>query len=113
MMPAPTTSSFCGTLREIERAGRRHDALLVDVDAVEAGDIRAGGDDDILGLERLRLAVVVFHLDLAGRDDARGAVKRLDLVLLEQELDALDVALDVLLLVFEQRRQDRRSACRP
>ena len=42
--------------------------LLVDVDAVEARDVRAGGDDDVLGLERLGLAVGVFHLDLARRD---------------------------------------------
>ena len=52
-----------------------------------------------------------LHLDLARRDNARGAAKRLDLVLLEQKLDALHVALDVLLLVFEQRGEiDARLA---
>ena len=56
-----------------------------------------------LRLERLRLAVRRFHLDLARRDDAAGAAKRFDLVLLEQELDALDVGLDVLSLYFSMR----------
>ena len=90
-------------LGKLERTGRRHDALLVDVDAVEPRDVRAGGDDDVLGLQRLRLAVGVCHLDFARRDDAAGTVKRVDLVLLEQKRDAVDVAVDVLLLVFEQR----------
>ena len=98
-------------LGEIERAGRGHDALLVDVDAVQPRDVGAGGDDDVLGLQRLRLAVVGFHLDLAGRGDAAGAVKRLDLVLLEQIIDAFDVAVDALLLVFEHRGEiDARLA---
>ena len=78
--------------RKVERAGRRHNALFVDVDAVEARDVRAGGDDDVLGLQRLVLLSSRFHLDLARSDDPPGAVKRFDLVLLEQELDALDVS---------------------
>ena len=90
-------------LGKIERAGRRHDAFLVDVDAVQPRNVRAGGDDDGLGLQRLRLAVGVGHLDFTRRGDAAGAVKRVDLVLLEQKRDALDVAVDVLLLVLEQR----------
>ena len=51
--PAPTTRSFCGHLGEHERAGRGHDALLVDRDALEPRDVGAGGDDDRLGVERL------------------------------------------------------------
>ena len=98
---------------EVERPGRGHHALFIDVDAVEAGDVRAGSDDDVLRLQRLRLAVGGFHLDLARRDDLSRAVKRLDLVLLEQKVDALDVAVDVLLLVFQQCGADRRSPCRP
>ena len=54
-------------LVERERAGRGHDALLVDLDAREPRHVGAGGDDDVLGLQRLRLAVGAFHLDLAGR----------------------------------------------
>ena len=57
------------------------------------------------------LPSVVLHLDLAGSDDAPGALKGLDLVLLEQKLDALHVGLDILLLEFEQGRQlDARLA---
>ncbi len=48
------------------------------------------------------LPSAAFHLDLAGRGDAAGAVERLDLVLLEQERDAVDVAFDVLRLVAKQ-----------
>ena len=39
-------------LVERQRAGRRHDALLVDLDALQPRDIGAGGDDDVLGLDR-------------------------------------------------------------
>ena len=46
-----------------------------------------------------------LHLDLAGRDNAGSAAKRLDLVLLEQKRDAVDVGLDILILVFEQGRE--------
>ena len=98
-------------LGEIERAGRRHDALFVDVDAGQPRHVRASGNDDVLGFERLRLAVVGLHLDLARRRDAACAVKRLDLVLLEQIFDAFDVTLDALLLVLEHRREiDARLA---
>ncbi len=81
---------------ELERAGRGHDALFVDVDAGQPRHVGPGGDDDVLGLQRLGLAVVGFHLDLARRGDAAGAVKRLDLVLLEQIFDAFDVTVDAL-----------------
>src|SRR5208283_2841188 len=94
---------FLRYLGEFERAGRRHDALFVDVDAVEPRDVRAGSDADILGLKGLRLAVGVCHPDLARRADAGFAVKRFDLILLEQVIDTLDIAVDVLLLIFEQR----------
>ena len=84
-------------LVERQRAGRGDDALLVDLDAVEPRHVGAGGDDDGLRLQHLRLAVLAFDLDLAGRGDAAGAVEGLDLVLAEQEIDALDVAVDRLL----------------
>ena len=71
---------------------------LVDVDAGQPGDVRAGGDDDALGLELLLAAVCVGHLDLAGPEDRARAVDGVDLVLLEQEGDAVDVALHALVL---------------
>ena len=92
-------------LVERQRAGRRHDALLVDLDALQPRDIGAGGDDDVLGLDHLRLAVAARHLDLAGAEDLSRAADDVDLVLLHQELDALDVAVDALLLEIHHRGQ--------
>src|SRR5215208_197860 len=85
----------------VERYGsiRRHDALLVDIDAFEPRHVGAGGDDDAPGLQGLR-AAIALHLDLAGRDNAAGAMHGIDLVLLEQELDPFDVALDAGILEF-------------
>ena len=90
-------------LVERDRLIRGDDALAVDVDALELRHIGAGGDDDVLGLQRLRLAVGALDLDLARRGDAAGAVHRIDLVLLEQVIDALDVAVDALVLELHQR----------
>ena len=91
-------------LVERQRAGRGHDALLVDLDAAQPRDVRAGGDDDRLGLERLRLAVgAPVTSTLPGADDAAGAVEGVDLVLLEQEVDALDVAVDARVLERHHR----------
>ncbi len=96
---------FPGHLFERQRAGRRHDALLVDLDALQPRDIGAGGDDDVFGLDRLGLAVMARHLDLAGTKDLALAADDVDLVLLHQELDALDVAVDALLLEIHHRGQ--------
>ena len=38
---------FSGDLVERQRAGRRHDALLVDLDALQPRDVGAGGDHDV------------------------------------------------------------------
>ena len=57
--PAPTTSSRLGTAVERQRAGGGDDALLVDGDAGKRRHVRAGGDDDVLGLELAR-AVLGF-----------------------------------------------------
>src|SRR6266478_4830571 len=84
-------------------AGRRHDALLVDFDALERRYVGAGGDDDVFGLDRLRLAVIAGDLDLAGTEYLSLAADDVDLVLLHQELDALDVAVDALPLEFHHR----------
>src|SRR5579863_9394024 len=92
-------------LGERERAGRRHDALLVDLDALQPRDIRAGGDDDVLGFHHLRLAVFARHLDFPGAEYPPLAADDVDLVLLHQELDALDVAINALLLEIHHRGQ--------
>ena len=67
-------------------------------------DVRAGGDDDVLGLERLLGAVLGRHLDLARRRRCvAGADEGVDLVLLEQEADAVDVGVDRVVLVLHHR----------
>ena len=47
------------------------------------------------------LAAGAGDLDLAGRDDAAGPVQGVDLVLLQQEGDAVDIALNALILEGE------------
>ena len=83
---------------ERQRAGGGDDPLLVDGDAGDCRDVGARSDDDALGYKRLLAAVWARHLDLARSHDPALAAKRLDLVLLEQELHALDVARDTLIL---------------
>ena len=100
MTPAPMTASVGGHLLQLERAGGGDDALLVDVDALELRHIRARGDDDVLRLDHL-----AADADLAGaRDLARSAEHR-DLVLLQQEVDALGVAVDGFLLEAHHLRE--------
>ena len=70
MTPAPTTISFFGGDGEAQRAGRGDDRLLVDLDARQPRDVRAGGDDDRLGFERGLLAVGALD------DHAPGAAMR-------------------------------------
>jgi hypothetical protein len=82
-------------LVERKRAGGRNHALLVDLDAFEARHVGAGGDHDVLGFDR---SVLLGDFDLAGTNDLSGALDGIDLVLLEQEIDALDVAVDAFLL---------------
>ncbi|MGY4599518.1 hypothetical protein ACVWXL_007264 [Bradyrhizobium sp. GM22.5] len=95
---------LAGDLVQRQRAGRRHDARFVDLDALEARDVRAGRDHDALGFDHLRLAIG-GDFDLAGAEDLACALEHVDLVLLHQELDALDVAVDALLLEVHHRRQ--------
>jgi len=90
-------------LVERERAGRRHDALFVDLDALQARDVGARRNDDVFRLQGLGLAVAARHLDLAGAEYPALAVDDIDLVFLHQEVDALDVAVDALLLEIHHR----------
>ncbi len=111
MTPAPTTISFFGA-GERQRAGRGNNLLLVDLDAGQARDVGAGRDHDRLRLVR-RLAAVALDDHLAGRDDAAFAVQPVDLVLLEQERDAVDVGGDRVVLVFHQRGEIEFGRRRP
>ena len=92
-------------LVERQRTGRRHDVPLVDLDPFQLRNVRAGGNHDIFGLNSLRLAVAAGNFNFARADDLSGAVDDVDLVLPHQELDALDVAVDALLLEVHHRGQ--------
>ena len=85
---------------ERQRAGRGHDAALVDLDAGQAGRFRAGRDQDAAGLQgaRRRAAVGRFDRHLAGGGDARGAADSLDPVLLQQKRNALGQPVDDVVL---------------
>src|SRR5262249_47014157 len=63
----------------------------------------AGGDDDRFGVDRLTLPASRRDLDLASRANAAAALHALDFVLLEQERDALDVAVNPLVLELHHR----------
>ncbi|EGE56106.1 hypothetical protein RHECNPAF_750070 [Rhizobium etli CNPAF512] len=101
-------------LVERDAAGGRDDGLFIDLDlhAGNAGDIRTGGDDDVLAFDLLHLAVRGGNGNLAGRDDLAGALEGIDLVLLEQEGDAIDIRLHRRILVrhhiakVERRRRN-------
>ena len=82
-----------GHLVERDGAGRGHDHLLVDIDldARNAGDVRTGGDHDVLGFQFLGLAVIAGHRNLAFAQHLAVADEAVDLVLLEQEGHALDI----------------------
>ena len=88
-----------------QRTGRGNDTLFVDLNAAQARDIRAGGDHDRLAFDRLAGAVGGFHLDLARPGDATETGEGFDLVLLEQEGNTFDIAVDALVLEFHHGGQ--------
>src|SRR5262249_18359420 len=74
-------------LLEMNRFVARDDALAIDLDARDAARGRAGGDDDLLP-RRQRLFVAVEDVDTALAGEPGRALDPINLVLLEQELDA-------------------------
>lgn len=91
---------------ELEAARRGHDRLLVHRHAVEFGRLRASRDHDVLRRERLRRATVHrVALDRASAHNLAGALEVVDLVLLEQALDAARQAGHRLVLVRHQLRK--------
>ena len=88
---------------EVERAGRGDDDLLVDLDARQTRDVRAGGDDDVLGFNQGLAAVGALDRDLPGGGDAGLALDPFDFVLLEQKGHAVDVGGDGIVLVLRHR----------
>ena len=68
------------------------DHALAEGGAGDQAGLRAGGDDQVVAGVGGGLALLVLHLDLGGRRDGAPAVDLGDLVLLHQEVDALDDA---------------------
>ena len=86
--PLPMIAIDFGTSCRMDRLVARDDALAIDLDAGHAARRRSGRDDDLLArAQRLRLAFE--DVDAAVARQPRRALDPVDLVLLEQELDAL------------------------
>ena len=85
-----------GDLAQSQRAGRIDDdaRVIVHRHALERRRHRTGRDDDVLGL-----VDGIADADLACRLDHAPALEPVDLVLLEEEFDALGIAVDRFLLV--------------
>jgi hypothetical protein len=85
-------------LLELEDLVGGEDPLAVGLEAREHAGHRARGDDEVLELDRLGVAVVALDRELALAVEPAEAVEDGDLVLAHQELDALGVRGDDLVL---------------
>src|SRR6516165_9028858 len=83
-------------------AGRGDNGLFVNFDAGQLGDIGARRDDDILRLQNLRRTILYRDLDFPRRDDCPEADERIDLVLFEQERDAIHIGGNGLVLMLHE-----------
>ncbi len=93
-------------LGQRQRPGGADDPFLVDLDPRQRRHVGTGGDQDVLGLERSGLAAVGRrHRHLVGGGDRSRSDQVVDLVLLEQELDALGEVADDAFLALHHRRQ--------
>src|ERR1043166_5836650 len=92
-----------GHLGQRQRAGVVEDLLVVERRQRKLARHRPGGDDDVPGLDGLRL-VAIFHFEHIGRTfrhEASGAMEGHHLVLPEQPGDAAGEAVDDLVLACE------------
>ena len=87
-----------GDLLEGNGAGAADDALLVDLETGEGGDLGTSGNKDVLALDGGLAAVVELNVDGVLIGERAGALDVLDAVLLEEELNALGEAADGLVL---------------
>ncbi len=93
-----------GHLRIRERFGAGADAVAIGLDPRQSGHRRAGGDHDVLGLELL-VTVGAVYRDLAGGGDLAATQVAGDLVLLQQEGDAVGVGFHYPFLALEHDRE--------
>jgi hypothetical protein len=78
-----------GDLSESQSTSAGDDALLVNVQAREAGSFGAGGNDDVLSAQGLLTTLVERDLNGVGINKRTGTLDVVDAVLLEQELNTL------------------------
>ena len=76
-----------------QRLVRGDDEMPVDVEAGQRTGCGAGGEDEVGGARLDVAALAATHPDAGGAGQRAGAVEDGDLVLLHEELDALDVLL--------------------
>ena len=94
-----------GHLLQVERAGRRDDLLLVNLDTRERSHFGPGRDENVLGLDLGVAAVEEGDVELSRRGERGGALDVVDLVLLEQVFDSRRQTLDRLVLGLEHDGQ--------
>ena len=87
-------------LAQVQDFNVRENALRIGLKAREHAGLRTRGEDDVLGLDDFLFARGRGDFDLAGAGEASAAEDPLDLVLLHQELDALGVLGDDLILTI-------------
>src|SRR5690606_29477717 len=96
-----------GHLGKFQSAGRGNDHLLIElhVNAGDAGDIRAGGDDDVRRHDILRQTVSACATDLAVDEKLADAAEQFNHVLLHQKVETLGVLLAGNVLVLQHLLQ--------
>ena len=85
------------------------DALIVDLDAGQGRGFGAGGNDDVLGAQLGRVALIVGHRDFARTLDVAPAFDPVDLVLAKQKLDAFGQAAHAVVFLFHHLREVERG----
>src|SRR5690554_4635486 len=90
-----------GDFGELQRPGRVDYGLFIVLDARNRRRLGAGGDENLFGLKRLRLAVFLGDDDCIFVMNRRGAVDPVDLILAEEKLDAAGQAVDDLAFAGE------------
>ncbi len=105
-------AQLAGHLGYRQRAGVVEDQLVVERRARQRARARAGRHDDVPGRDRLR--VLARHPDLPGARATAGkaaaAMEESNLVLLEQEHDAVVILLHHFVLALQHLRQIKRQA---
>src|SRR5690554_584797 len=90
-----------GDLVEFQRPGRVDDGLFIVLDARNRRRLGAGGDENLFGLKRLRLAVFLGDDDRIFVLNGRRAVDPVDLIFTEEKFDAAGQAVDDLAFARE------------